>query len=179
MSRPYPCLILMLLVSLLVDCRAVTSTEHTAPNIILFLVDDMGWQDTSVPLASEPTPWNRLYRTPTMQLLAERGVRFTAAYASSPVCSPTRVAIMTGKNPGRTRVSDWVGHGISTNEELQSPPWSTEGLQPSESIATLPRLLSDNGYLTAHVGKAHFGADGTPGAFRIFEAHFQVCLIIL
>lgn len=150
--------------TLVVSLIGPTAAQSTTPNIILFLVDDMGWQDTSVPLGPEPTPWNGLYRTPNMQALAERGVRFTAAYASSPVCSPTRVAIMTGKNPGRTRVSDWVGHGVSTNAELSSPQWATDGLQPGEGVATLPGILSDNGYLTAHIGKAHFGGDGTPGA---------------
>ena len=163
MSRLYRGAILLLLISLLLECKSTAPFERSTPNIILFLVDDMGWQDTSVPLTPEPTPWNRMYRTPNMQALAEGGVRFTAAYASSPVCSPTRVAIMTGKNPGRTRVSDWVGHGISTNQELQSPQWSTDGLQPSEGTATLPGILADNGYLTAHIGKAHFGASDTPG----------------
>ena len=81
------------------------------PNIVLFMVDDMGWQDTSVPFHTEPTAWNSLYRTPNMDRLAAQGMKFTQAYSASPVCSPTRVSMMTGMNPARTNVTDWVGHG--------------------------------------------------------------------
>ena len=59
------------------------------PNILLFLVDDMGWQDTSVPFGSDTTALNRRYHTPAMERLARRGVRFTDAYAA-PVSSPSR-----------------------------------------------------------------------------------------
>ena len=55
------------------------SQEH--PNIILFLVDDMGWQETSVPFYKEETPLNRRYKTPNMEKMAEQGVKFMQAYA--------------------------------------------------------------------------------------------------
>ncbi|XAM00448.1 sulfatase [Phycisphaeraceae bacterium D3-23] len=146
--------------------RADAETDRAAPparpNIILFLVDDMGWQDTSVQFGPERTHWNDHYRTPNMQRLADRGVKFTNAYASSPVCSPTRCAILTGQNPARTGITDWVGHGRSGNDELQSPEWTSQGLQPGDGNITLPQVLSDAGYLTAHIGKAHFGSG--PGA---------------
>jgi len=135
----------------------VEDAEAARPNIILFLVDDMGWQDTSVQFGEERTHWNDHYRTPNMQRLADRGVKFTNAYASSPVCSPTRCAIMTGQNPARTGITDWVGHGTSGNEQLQSPEWTSQGLQPGDGNITLPAVLSEAGYLTAHIGKAHFG----------------------
>ncbi|MQY77649.1 MAG: sulfatase-like hydrolase/transferase, partial [Bacteroidetes bacterium] len=64
------------------------------PNIILFLVDDMGWQDTSVPFHSERTPFNNLYHTPSMERLADEGMMFTQAYACT-VCSPTRISLIT------------------------------------------------------------------------------------
>lgn len=137
--------------------------KDTPPNIILFVVDDMGWQDTSVPFHTESTVWNELYRTPHMQRLADRGMRFTNAYAASPVCSPTRVSLMTGKNPARTRVTDWVGHGIYGNRHVKAPDWATQGLQPGD-MNTLPGILRKNGYRTMHVGKAHFGGRGTAGA---------------
>ena len=133
------------------------------PNIILFLVDDMGWQDTSVPFHSEPTVWNSLYRTPNMERLAERGMRFTQAYSASPVCSPTRVSMMTGKNPARTNVTDWVGHGRYGNQYVQAPEWQVDGLQPGRD-RTLPELLRGAGYRTIHVGKGHFGARAFAGA---------------
>ena len=139
------------------------STTLSKPNIILFLVDDMGWQDTSVQFGKKPTVWNRLYRSPHMQRLADRGMKFTNAYAAHPVCSPTRVSLMTGKNPARTRVSDWVGHGMSENRFLSSPAWNSKGLQPQEGNLTLPSILKAAGYRTVHIGKAHFGAGETPG----------------
>ena len=64
------------------------------PNIILFLVDDMGWQETSVPFWSEKTPLNERYRTPNMERLADRGVKFTQAYACA-ISSPSRCSLMT------------------------------------------------------------------------------------
>ena len=70
--------------------------ETKKPNIVLFLVDDMGWQDTSVPFHTERTPFNDHFRTPNMERLAKQGVKFTQAYAAA-VCSPTRTSIMTGQ----------------------------------------------------------------------------------
>ncbi len=146
------------------DVVANVPTPALKPNIILFLVDDMGWQDTSVPFHTKPTIWNRLYRTPNMEELARRGIKFTNAYAAHPVCSPTRTSLMTGKNPARTHVSDWVGHGMSRNRYLESPPWKSTGLQPGDGNRTLPAILRSAGYRTIHIGKAHFGGQGTPGA---------------
>jgi len=149
---------------------ATTAQQATAaeppprPNIVLFLVDDMGWQDTSVPFADRTTAWNRLYRTPHMEDLARRGAKFTQAYSAHPVCSPSRVSMMTGKNPARTHVDDWVGHGQSHNRYLRSPQWASNGLQPDDAHTTLPEVLASAGYRTIHVGKAHFGHGGTAGA---------------
>lgn len=123
----------------------------------------MGWQDTSVPFHSEPTVWNSLYRTPNMERLASAGMRFTQAYSASPVCSPTRVSMMTGKNPARTNVTDWVGHGRYGNQYVQAPEWETEGLQPGQE-QTIPEILRTSGYRTIHIGKGHFGGSETPGA---------------
>lgn len=135
-------------------------TQYAAgakPNIILFVVDDMGWQDTSVEFHTERTVWNDIYHTPHMERLARRGMRFRNAYASHPVCSPTRVSFMTGMNPARSGVDDWVGHGRSKNQYLKSPEWRSGGLQPGDGIVTLPRILKEAGYRTFHIGKAHFG----------------------
>ncbi len=139
------------------------------PNIILFLVDDMGWQDTSVPFHSVVTPFNQIYRTPNMERLARQGMLFTNAYAASPVCTPTRTSIMTGRNPARTRITNWTLRNSREDQEtgpanypLRSPDWRFEGLQPGD--VTLPAVLQENGYQTIHAGKAHFGALDTPGA---------------
>ena len=78
-------------------CALLLALSATAapPNIVVFLVDDMGWQDTSVAFGAERTPFNDFYRTPNMERLARQGICFTQA-RSHPVCTPTRVAIMTG-----------------------------------------------------------------------------------
>lgn len=150
------------------------TVSREQPNIILFLVDDLGWQDTSVPFWSEKTPFNRRYHTPNMERLAAQGMKFTQAYATS-VCSPTRVSLMTGMNAARHRVTNWT----LRKDELKSmeinhpdlifPDWNVNGMSPDSSIANavyatpLPKLLQQAGYLTIHAGKAHFGAIGTPG----------------
>ncbi len=142
------------------------------PNIIVFLVDDMGWQDTSVPFWVESIALNKMYSTPNMERLAEEGMKFTQAYASS-VCSPTRVSLMTGMNASRHRVTNWTLRKNQTvdakDDILDFPKWNVNGLQPVDDIefsvqaTTLPMLMQRAGYQTIHVGKAHFGAMGTPG----------------
>ncbi|MCK4873477.1 MAG: sulfatase [Phycisphaerales bacterium] len=148
-------------------CANVQGSGAGRPNIILFLVDDLGWQDTSVPLHSERTPLNERYHTPNMEKLARAGMRFTNAYASAPVCTPTRTSIMTGQSPGRTHITFWTLHKDRDNSAgrhptIDPPQWEMNGLQ--EEAVTLPRLLQSSGYRTIHVGKAHFGARGTSGA---------------
>ena len=138
---------------------------ETRPNVVVFMVDDLGWQDLSLPLGPEITPFNRRYRTPNVQRLAASGVTFTDAYAASPVCTPTRTAFMTGSHPARTGITYWTlradADTSSRHPRLRQPEWRTRGLDDQDT--TLPRLLGDAGYRTIHVGKAHFGAIGTPG----------------
>ncbi|GJM31388.1 MAG: sulfatase [Saprospiraceae bacterium] len=148
--------------------------DPTPPNIILFFVDDLGWQDTSLPFWTETTDFNRLYQTPNMERLAAQGMKFTQAYAT-PVCSPTRVSLLTGMNAARHRVTNWTLYKdklqpIETNHpDLSFPQWNINGLSPDSTIADavyatpFSGLLQEAGYQTIHVGKAHFGAIGTPG----------------
>ncbi|PHN07692.1 sulfatase [Flavilitoribacter nigricans] len=149
-----------------------TASRETTPNIVLFLVDDMGWQDTSVPFWDQATDFNRLYRTPNMERLAREGMKFTQAYAAS-VCSPTRISLMSGMNAARHRVTNWTLRRNATNDrahpDLELPQWNVNGIQPADSIerstyiTPLPELLRQAGYFTVHAGKAHFGAVSTPG----------------
>ncbi|MEN8253831.1 MAG: sulfatase-like hydrolase/transferase [Verrucomicrobiota bacterium] len=137
------------------------------PNILMFLVDDMGWQHTSEPFyydsMGDPvtTPLNDRYRTPNMETLADRGMKFTDAYAM-PVCSPSRVCLMTGKNSARHHVTQWTTStgvdGSKTQIATHNSPldWLVRGLPASE--ITLPSLLADAGYRTIHAGKGHFGS---------------------
>lgn len=156
----------------------VLTAAQERPNIIFFLVDDMGWQETSVPFWREKTPLNERYRTPNMERLARLGVKFTEAYAC-PVSSPSRCSLMTGMNAARHRVTNWtLQYDVQTDVgggPLTLPEWNWNGIQP-EAVATahdrshsavvtpLPQLLHDNGYYTIHCGKAHFGAETTSGA---------------
>ena len=87
-------------------CVLSCNKEIKPPNIVLFFVDDLGWQDTSVPFWNETTHFNQRYHTPNMERLAKEGMKFTQAYATS-VCSPTRVSLMTGMNAARHRVTNW------------------------------------------------------------------------
>ena len=157
----------------LTSCNQAKNTTVEKPNIILFMVDDMGWQDTSVPFWDTITPLNKTYHTPSMERLASEGLKLTQAYAT-PVCSPTRVSLLSGMNAARHRVTNWTlrrgKYMVQPPKGLQMPQWNLNGAQPTDSIelavhiTPFPQILKDNGYHTIHVGKAHFGAQGTPGA---------------
>ncbi len=147
------------------------------PNIILFLVDDMGWQETSVPFWQESTPLNQRYRTPNMERMAQLGVRFTNAYACA-VSSPSRCSLLSGMNAARHRVTNWTLHYNQSTDEPSSslllPTWHYNGIQPADAsphdlvnatrVTPLPQILKDHGYYTIHCGKAHFAAEQTAGA---------------
>ncbi len=136
------------------------------PNIIIFLVDDMGLMDTSVPFITDAQgrpqrqPLNDFYRTPSMQRLADQGVRFTQFYANS-VSSPTRASIMTGQSSARHGTTNWIDAGRNNRGTYGPPDWNWGGLTTAD--VTLPRLLAAAGWYTIHVGKGHFGAAGHPG----------------
>lgn len=143
------------------------------PNILLFMVDDMGWQDTSVPFDTQPTPLNQRYHTPNMERLSAMGVKFTQAYASS-VSSPSRCSLMTGVNAARHGVTNWTFRKNTATDEphpvLTMPQWNVNGIQPVAGVphsfhaTSLAQILADDGYHTIHCGKAHFGAENTPSA---------------
>lgn len=135
------------------------------PNIVFFLVDDMGTQDTSEPFYYENgnpviTPLNQRYITPSMEALADRGMKFTHAYAMS-VCTPTRMCLMTGMNSARHHVTNWTNPGGTNNDSNSTPShnspanWRSRGMD--ENDITLAQLLQQVGYRTILSGKAHFG----------------------
>jgi arylsulfatase A-like enzyme len=144
------------------------------PNILFFMVDDMGWQDSSEPFWSQRTPYNDICYTPTMERLARQGVKFTQAYACA-VSSPSRTSYMTGMNAARHRVSNWTLDKNTPTDapdnQLTFPSWNYNGLQPvgtelnnALAVTNLAELLRQYGYHTIHCGKAHWGASLTPGA---------------
>ena len=139
----------------------------------MFLVDDQSWSDTSLAFDVEPSKFNKIYETPNMERLAQMGMKFTNAYASS-VSSPTRVSLMSGVDPAKHGVTNWTLYKDkktdSVNKNVKLPMWNVNGLQPTSTdipnsfcATTLPEVLRDNGYSTMMVGKAHFGTMGTPG----------------
>jgi arylsulfatase A-like enzyme len=147
---------------MLIQLIIVTASlaQSPQPNIVVFLVDDLGWQDTSVPFHSEVTPLNELYNTPNWQRLADNGTKYTNAYAAGPVCTPSRTSLLTGQSPARTHITYWTLYKDTDTSKkhptLSPPKWDLDALQPGE--VTLPSLLQDAGYHTMHVGKAHLGA---------------------
>lgn len=116
------------------------------PNIILFLVDDMGWTDLGC-------YGNTFHETPNIDRMASEGMRFTNAYAACAVCSPSRAAIMTGKYPARLKITDWIP-GHRGNDQFITPKQYYE--LPLEEYS-LAEALHDAGYQTFHVGKWHLG----------------------
>jgi arylsulfatase A-like enzyme len=136
------------------------------PDIVVVMVDDLGWQDLGVAAQPSPTPLHAAFATPHVDRLVREGVRFDQAYAAAPVCTPTRVSLMTGQLPARHHVSYWTLHGgqdtSSRHPRLLPPDWRVDGLDAE--APTLADRLAERGYRTIHVGKAHFGATGTAAA---------------
>ena len=97
-----------------------------------------------------------LHRTPRIDELADTGMRFTNAYSASPVCSPTRASIMTGKHPAKLHMTVW--REAAKRPPLNRPlvPPITEDSLPHDEV-TIAEVLHGTGYVTAHVGKWHLG----------------------
>lgn len=134
-------------VVLLAGVLCATAAENVArPNIVVLLCDDLGYGDLGC--YGHPA-----IRTPNLDRLAGEGVKFTHCYSASPVCSPSRAGLMTGRTPNRAGIRDWI------------PPNTGIYLRPKE--VTIAQLLRKGGYQTCHVGKWHLnsrtdGSEPTP-----------------
>lgn len=151
MKRAICVLCLWLVVATAVGVVARTFAQVRPPNIVLVLIDDYGWADTR-------SYGSTYHRTPNIDTLATRGMRFTDAYAAAPVCSPTRAALLTGKHPARLHLTDWLpGRGDTPAQKLAVP---TIRQQLPLEEATIAEALKPGGYISAHIGKWHLGGAG-------------------
>jgi len=142
--------------------RAAAMPRTGKPNIVFFLVDDMGWVDCGV-------YGSNFYETPNIDKLASEGMLFTDAYAASPLCSPTRASLMTGKWPARLHIDNAIvpvrGQKRVPAEFIKTakpkfkmvPPGTLEHLDLEE--LTIAEELKGAGYKTGFFGKWHIGGE--------------------
>ena len=127
------------------------SNEDMKPNVIFILVDDLGWNDLGY-------TGSKFYESPNIDTLSNYSFQFTNAYSASPVCSPTRASIMTGKHPSRVNITDWIPGNDPKDKPLLGPQ-DLDGL-PHEEI-TIAEELKSSGYNTFYIGKWHLGSEGS------------------
>jgi arylsulfatase A len=129
---------------------APTAAAADGLNVVVFLIDDLGWRDLGCQGSS-------YYRTPHIDRLASEGVRFTDAYAACAVCSPTRAALLTGRYPARLLLTDWLPAGRWNPKARLREGRLVRGL-PVEEF-TLAEALRAAGHRTASIGKWHLGGE--------------------
>jgi arylsulfatase A-like enzyme len=129
---------------------AMAVGETRKPNVIFFLVDDLGWPDVGCYGSS-------FYETPAIDQMAKEGVKFDDAYATCQVCSPSRASILTGKYPARTDLTEWIGGRVEQDHEKLHSAKRVKVLPQGE--ITIAETLRRHGYATASFGKAHVGRD--------------------
>lgn len=148
---------------------SLARAAQAAPNIIFFLVDDMGWIDHSVSAATGPSMGNAspYYETPTLETMAAQGMSFTHAYAMAN-CSPARHAFQSGQHMTRTNAYDVV-----SLRKTGKPLWGFGGnstrLDPAQK--TVAEMLKEVGYTTAHFGKFHLDQSNAAGYARMRDEH--------
>ncbi|MEO6739315.1 MAG: sulfatase [Chthoniobacteraceae bacterium] len=128
----------------------VAASAAERPNIIIFLIDDLGATDLGC-------TGSKFYETPNIDRLAKDGCRFTNTYSACTVCSPTRSAMITGKYPARTHITDWIAGHNKPFAKLAIPDWTKE-LPTSEK--TVAQHLGGAGYRTCAIGKWHLSPAG-------------------
>ena len=123
------------------------------PNVIYIVADDLGWHDLGA-------YGNRFHETPNLDRMAAEGLRFTNGYAASPICSPSRAALMTGRSPAALHITEHF-RGTPPVERWQRlvPPDQESSLPLSTT--TVAEVARDAGYVTAHMGKWHLGYEGS------------------
>jgi arylsulfatase A-like enzyme len=140
--------------ALLFSIAVLSAGAADNPNVVFFLVDDLGQRDLGC-------YGSTFYETPSVDRLAREGAKFTNAYAACPVCSPTRAAVQTGRWPQRTGVTDYIGAagGEKWNRNTKLLPAEYSDRLAHEEI-TLAEMLKASGYATFFAGKWHLGPEG-------------------
>ncbi|UUO04917.1 sulfatase-like hydrolase/transferase [Blastopirellula sp. J2-11] len=139
------------------------SQGKNPPNVITLFIDDMGWADLSCFGGQD-------VETTNIDRLASEGLKFTNFYVNSPICSPSRTALTTGYYPARHRITSYLANR-KMNEQRGMAQWL------DVRAATLPRMLSEQGYATGHFGKWHLGGQRDVGdAPLITEYGFDASL---
>jgi arylsulfatase A-like enzyme len=134
---------ILVLAWLLISVTRLHAAESTRPNVIVILVDDFGWGDIGC-------YGNTLVKTPHLDQMAKEGTSFKQFYAASPICSPSRCGLLTGQSPARWRITSYL-----QKREGNRACEMADFLDPA--APTMPRVLHDAGYATAHIGKWHLG----------------------
>lgn len=124
------------------------SKPDKKPNIIFILTDDLGWAD----LGCYGNPY---IKTPNIDSLARLGIRCTQAYTTSPICSPSRAAILTGQHPARLKLTNFL-EGIKMDSSSPLLPADFIKELPAETV-TIAEILQQQGYHTGLIGKWHLG----------------------
>ena len=135
---------------LLFSCNSKQKNTTKKPNVIFILVDDLGWNDLGY-------TGSDFYESPNIDSLSKDCFDFLTAYAASPVCSPTRASIMTGKHPARVNITDWIPGVDPKNRPLLGP---TDLHQLPLQETTIAEKLRESGYKTFYSGKWHLGSQG-------------------
>ncbi|WP_379019938.1 sulfatase [Parapedobacter deserti] len=154
-DKPYPVIALLSGMLMLWGGCVCKGQTLQKPNVIVFLVDDLGYSDVGCYGSS-------YYETPHIDRLAASGMRFTQAYASSTLCSPTRASLLTGKNPARLHITHAIPiQGYKRIEGGRGTPLKDADYVmnlPLEEV-TIAEALKRNGYVTASIGKWHVCRD--------------------
>ena len=129
----------------------VGTAGATGTNVVLFLIDDLGWSDLGC-YGSD------FYRTPNIDRLAKAGMKFTDGYAACNVCSPTRAAILSGKYPARMLLTQWLPSGRWDARKYQMREGRYLSNLPLEEL-TIAESMRESGYRTAFMGKWHLGTE--------------------
>ncbi|MFA5193875.1 MAG: sulfatase-like hydrolase/transferase, partial [Verrucomicrobiia bacterium] len=141
-------------------CGSNAGAAERRPNIVFILTDDLGINDLGC-------YGRREHRTPHLDALAAAGMRFTSAYCAQPICSPSRAAIMTGKNPARLHLTTYLPGRPDCPPQKLLHPVIRQQLPLEEK--TLPEYLKPAGYVSACIGKWHLGGKGFGPAEQGFD----------